>query len=122
MQKILIAEDDTFLSNAYRIKLTKLNYDVTIAADGEQVMKYLADITPDLILLDLIMPVKDGFDTLKEIRMQPKFKKIPIVVASNLGQGEDIAKAMDLGATDYIVKSDLSLQELVDKIHSYLDK
>jgi DNA-binding response OmpR family regulator len=120
MKKILVAEDDRFLSNAYRIKLTKMGYEVTVMSDGDQVMKYLKDNTPDLILLDLIMPIKDGFDTLNEIRAQTKFKKIPIIVASNLGQGEDIKKATEMGATDYIVKSDLSLQELVEKINSYL--
>jgi len=121
MKKILVAEDDRFLSNAYRIKLTKLGYEVTVMSDGEQVMKYLKDNMPDLILLDLIMPIKDGFETLKEIRSQIKFKKLPIIVASNLGQREDVKKATEMGATDYIVKSDLSLQELVDKIHSYLE-
>jgi DNA-binding response OmpR family regulator len=122
MKKILVAEDDKFLSNAYRIKLSKLGYEVTVVSDGDQVMVHLRDNTPDLILLDLIMPVKDGFDTLKEIRVQSKFKKLPIIVASNLGQGEDVKKATELGATDYIVKSDLSLQELADKINSYLGK
>ena len=121
MKKILIAEDDKFLSNAYRIKLTKLGYEVAIVSDGEQVMQYLKDNTiPDLLLLDLIMPIKDGFDTLKEIKSQDKLKKIPVIVASNLGQGEDVKKAKELGAIDYIVKSDLSLQELAEKIHTYI--
>lgn len=120
MKKIVIAEDDRFLANAYRIKLTKMGFDVVVMSDGDQVIKYLTDTMPDLILLDLIMPIKDGFDTLSEIRAQEKFKKVPIIVASNLGQGEDIKKATEMGATDYIVKSDLSLQELAEKINSYL--
>jgi len=121
MKTILIAEDDKFLSNAYRIKLSKLGYDVAIVSDGEQVMKYLNEKQmPDLLLLDLIMPVKDGFDTLKDIRAIDKFNKLLIIVASNLGQSEDVKKAKEMGAIDYIVKSDLSLQELAEKIHSYL--
>ncbi len=121
MKTILVAEDDKFLSNAYRIKLIKLGYEVVIVPDGEQVMHYLHDHdAPDLLLLDLIMPIKDGFDTLREIRLKDKLKKFPIIVASNLGEGEDIRKAKELGAIDYIVKSDLSLQELADKINSYL--
>jgi two-component system alkaline phosphatase synthesis response regulator PhoP len=121
MKTILVAEDDKFLSNAYRIKLVKLGYDVIIVSDGEQVMHYLHDnAVPDLLLLDLIMPVKDGFDTLREIKEKSGMKKFPIIVASNLGEGEDIKKAKELGAVDYIIKSDLSLQELADKIHSYL--
>jgi len=120
MKTILVAEDDKFLSNAYRIKLTKLGYTVVIVSDGDQVLKYLKGTLPDLILLDLIMPIKDGFDTLKEIREQQKCKKVPIIIASNLGQGEDVKRATELGATDYIIKSDLSLQELAEKISSYL--
>lgn len=121
MKTILIAEDDKFLSNAYRIKLTKLGYEVVIVTDGEQVINYLKENpTPDLLLLDLIMPVKDGFETLREIKLMEKIKKLPIIVASNLGQNEDVKKAKELGAVDYIVKSDLSLQELADKIGSYL--
>jgi len=120
MKIILVAEDDKFLSNAYRIKLMKLGYDVVILSDGEQVMHYLHDNSvPDLLLLDLIMPIKDGFDTLREIKVKG-LKKFPIIVASNLGEGEDIRKAKELGAIDYIIKSDLSLQELADKINSYL--
>ena len=123
MKTILIAEDDKFLSNAYRIKLSKLGYDVAIVSDGEQVMKYLNEKQmPDLLLLDLIMPVKDGFDTLKDIRAIDKFNKLLIIVASNLGQSEDVKKAKEMGAIDYIVKSDLSLQELAEKIHSYLSE
>ena len=122
MKTILIAEDDKFLSSAYHIKLSKLGYEVVIVSDGEQVMKYLNEKPlPDLLLLDLVMPVKDGFTTLKEIRSQDIFKKLPIIVASNLGQGEDVKKAKEMGAVDYIIKSDLSLQELSDKIHSYLE-
>jgi DNA-binding response OmpR family regulator len=122
MKTILVAEDDAFLSNAYRVKLTKLGYDVVLVSDGEQVMRYLQNnAVPDLLLLDLIMPIKDGFDTLKEIQLKGKsLKSFPIIVASNLGEAEDVSKTKELGAVDYIVKSDLSLQELADKIHSYL--
>ena len=121
MKTILVAEDDHFLSNAYRIKLVKLGFDVKIVSDGEQVLQYLHEQgAPNLLLLDLIMPVKDGFDTLREIKANDKLKKFPIIVASNLGEAEDVKKAKELGAVDYIVKSDLSLQELAEKINSYL--
>ncbi len=117
MKKILVAEDDKFLSSAYRFKLTKAGFEVQIAGDGAELLKILETYTPDLILLDLVMPVMDGFTTLQNIRLNPKYKSIPIVVASNLGQKEDVDRTKELGATDFVVKSDLSLDMLVEKIN-----
>lgn len=117
--KILIAEDDKFLANAYRVKLSKLEHEVKIVADGEEAMQALEEFTPDVILLDLIMPNKDGFVVLEEIKASDKYKKIPVIVASNLGQKEDIEKAKQLGADDYVVKADMELEDLVKKVESY---
>lgn len=121
MSKILVAEDDRFLGTAYRAKLTKVGFEVQIATDGEEALTVLAGgFVPDLILLDLVMPRKDGFATLEEIRAQAQFAKTPIIVASNLGQKEDLDKAKALGATDYVIKSDLSMDGLVAKINGIL--
>ena len=122
MKKILVAEDDTFLANAYRVKLTKEGFDVAIARDGDEFLKALPTFLPDLIILDLIMPVKDGFAVLSELKQHEEWKKIPVIVASNLGQKEDIDKAMALGATDFIIKSDLSLSDLIDKVRAHFTK
>jgi len=120
MKKILIAEDDQFLASAYRVKLTKAGFDVKIAGDGQEALKILETFVPDLILLDLMMPVKDGFSTLEDLKKNDTYKNIPVIVASNLGQKEDIDKAKGLGATDYIVKSDVALDALIAKIHSII--
>lgn len=120
LKKILVAEDDRFLANAYRVKLTKAGFEVKIANDGEEAIKMLNDFTPDLILLDLVMPVKDGFSTLEVIKKDGKLNKIPVLIASNLGQKEDIDRGIKLGAVGYIVKSDLSLDDLIIKINSFL--
>jgi len=85
-------------------------------------MKILEEFTPDVMLLDLIMPVKDGVSTLKEIKANEKYKNIPVIVASNFGQKEDIDKSMELGAVDYVVKSDMELDDLIEKIESYRTK
>jgi PleD family two-component response regulator len=119
-KKILVAEDDKFLGNAYRVKLTKAGFDVKIATDGQEALDALSGFIPDLILLDLVMPVKDGFIVLETIKSDPVYKLIPVIVASNLGQKEDTDRAMKLGANDFIIKSDLSLNELVDKINTLL--
>ena len=83
MKKILVAEDDKFLANAYRVKLTKSGYEVKMASDGEDVIKALSEYTPDLIILDLMMPKVDGFTVLKEVKNNDRWKNIPILVASN---------------------------------------
>jgi DNA-binding response OmpR family regulator len=121
MSKILIAEDDKFLANAYRVKLTKAGFDIKMAMDGEETLEALKEFQPDLILLDLVMPVKDGFATLEEIKKNDQWKDIPVLIASNLGQQEDIDKGLAMGAQDYIVKSNLSINDLVAKIHTITD-
>jgi DNA-binding response OmpR family regulator len=118
--QILVAEDDTFLANAYRIKLTKEGYDVLIAQDGEEALEYLKNKNPSLILLDLIMPVKDGFSVLEDMKKNPVWEKIPVIIASNLGQKEDIDRGLALGAKDYTIKIDLSLEQLIEKIRALL--
>lgn len=121
-KKILVAEDDKFLSNAYRVKLTKAGFEVKMVADGQEVLTILQTFTPDIILLDVVMPVKDGFATLEAIKSDEKLKTIPVIVASNLGQKEDCDRALKLGANDFVVKSDLSLDTLIQKIHNLIGK
>jgi two-component system phosphate regulon response regulator PhoB/two-component system alkaline phosphatase synthesis response regulator PhoP len=120
MKKILIAEDDKFLASALRVKLTKAAFEVKNAYNGVEALTIANEFFPDLILLDLVMPVKDGFGVLEDIRNNSKLNKIPIIIASNLGQKEDIDKGMALGAKDYVIKSDLSLDDLIKKINTLL--
>lgn len=116
MAKILVAEDDKFLSNAYRVKLEREGYEVKMVSDGGEVFKALETFTPDLIILDLVMPKMDGFLVLEYLQKSKKSNNIPVIVASNLGQSEDIVKATKLGAKDYIVKTDLSMKKVAEKI------
>jgi DNA-binding response OmpR family regulator len=123
MAKILIAEDDKFLSSAYKVKLSKAGFEVQMARDGEEALTVLQTFTPDLIILDLMMPVKDGFSVLETIRKDDQFsqfKVTPVIVASNLGQKEDTDRAMSLGANDFLVKSDLSLDIVIEKINKLI--
>lgn len=116
MKKILVVEDDKFLANAYRVKLTKAQFEVKLTYDGEEAFRALGSYVPDLILLDLVMPVKDGFAVLEVLKKDDRLKTIPVIVATNLGQKEDVDRAKRLGADDYIVKSELSMKELLKKI------
>lgn len=120
MSNILVVEDDAFLANAYRVKLTKSGFTIRIARDGDEVFTILAQFTPDIIILDLMIPKKDGFEVLKLLKADDRWKNIPLIIASNLGQEEDIDRAIKMGANDYIIKSDMSLNDLITKIRSYL--
>jgi len=118
MVKILIAEDDTFLANAYRVKFTKSGDDVKIASDGKEALAIAASFHPEVILMDLVMPNMDGFAALSELKKNPITKHISVIIASNLGQKEDVDKALGLGASSFIIKSDISISSLVEKVHA----
>ncbi|MBI4079048.1 MAG: response regulator [Candidatus Levybacteria bacterium] len=120
MLKILVAEDDKYLGNAYRVKLAKAGFDVKIALDGQEALGSLKTFTPDLIILDVVMPKKDGFATLEELKKNPQWEHIPVIIASNLGQKEDLERGLTLGANDFIVKSELSLNNLIEKVKALL--
>jgi len=117
---ILVAEDDKFYANIYKTKLAKEGYDVEVAGDGQAVLKLAKKRKPDLVLLDLVMPVKDGFETLKDIRADATLKTIKVLVLSNLGQEEDREKAKQLGADGYVVKSNISIEEMLVAIKKHL--
>jgi len=121
MKKILVIEDDTFLRNAYRVKLTKSGYTVLLASDGKEGAEMVKSEKPDLILLDLVMPVVDGFTFLEDAKKSGGLP-CPVIVASNLGQKEDIDKATMLGAKDFIVKSDISMDALLEKVQRVVGK
>lgn len=118
--KIIIIEDDHFFQNFYSIKLKELGYQVEIANDGQEGMDKIKTFLPDLILLDLIMPVKDGFQVLAELKNDPLLSKIPVIVFSTLGQESDIKKALALGAKDYINKSFFDFDVFLKRVVTYL--
>jgi DNA-binding response OmpR family regulator len=117
--KVLIAEDDKFLRNVLKVKLAAEGFIVNVAEDGEKALAAIATDRPDILLLDIIMPKKNGFDVLEDMRLKGE-KKLPVIVLSNLGQEEDIQRGMALGAVDFLVKSDHSLKEVVDKVKQHV--
>ena len=119
MKLILVVEDDKYLNNAYVAKLSKVGFEVRTALDGEEAIDVLNQVTPDLIILDLVMPKKDGFEVIKEVRSNAENKTLPIIVLSNLGGDEDIKKALELGANDYFVKTQHPMSEIVEKSKKY---
>ncbi len=118
--KILLAEDDQFLSSLVAQRLNKEGYKVLNATDGKQVLKVFEENVPDLVLLDIIMPEINGIEILKIIRAQEKYKDVIIVVFSNLGQEHEIEEAKKAGADDFLVKVNFTLKEVVNKINALL--
>lgn len=120
MKKVLIIEDDSFLQGLESGKLKKEGYEVITASTGEEAMKKLIEPNIDLVLLDLILPGIDGFEILQKIRSTESLKNIPVIVFSNLSEEKDIKKSKELGATDFMVKSNFTLEELVTRIKKIL--
>lgn len=117
---ILVAEDDVFYANIYKSKLTAEGFEVVVAHNGDEAMNFIATRKPDILLLDLIMPEKDGFQTLELLRANQATKDLKVIVLSNLGQDEDIKRTKAYGVIDYVVKSDISIQNLVKVIKDAL--
>ena len=120
MKKILIIEDEKYLAEMYKWKLEKEGYKAEFALDGQEGVDLAIHFKPDLILLDIVMPVMDGYQTLQVLRQMPDFKDIPIYIFSNLGQLEEVEKGMHAGADGYLVKASLTPSDLVSKIGSVL--
>ena len=115
-QKILIIEDDKFFREIISKKLQKENFDVATASDGKEALAYLESHIPDLIVLDLILPGLDGYDILSIIKKDKRIMAVPVIGLSNLGQQEEIDKAKSLGAIDFMVKVNFTLEEIVGRV------
>lgn len=110
-KKVLIVEDDKFISKAMKYKFEEAKFIVNLTRTAEEGLELLKKWIPDVIILDILLPGIDGYEFLRKIKSDEKYKDIPVIVASNLPESEDGTR----GATDYIVKSDLDLDELVKK-------
>ncbi len=120
--KILLVEDEEILADVMQEKLVEAKFTVDLATDGEMALQKAAHSHPDLIMLDLLLPKKDGFEVLRELKADAKLKNIPVVVLSNLGQDEEIKKALQLGAVDYMVKTQHPINEVIEKVKALILK
>ncbi len=120
--RILIVEDDQFLRDLLTTKLTKEKFSVMSAIDGPGGLEKILKERPDIVLLDIIMPGMDGFEILKRIRNNSDMQiaRTPIILLSNLGQEADVAKGRELGANDYLIKSNFTIDEIIEKIQKTL--
>lgn len=116
--RILLVEDDRFFRRFYVEKLKEKGFEVVEAEDGEEGVEKAKSNMPDLIVLDIIMPKKDGFEVLMALQSDATLKTIPVLIFSTLGQEADIEKAKKMGALDYINKSLLNFDNLIAKINA----
>jgi CheY-like chemotaxis protein len=122
MKTILFVEDEPTLQKEAGRYLEDQKYQVISAMDGESGLELIKEMRPDLILLDLILPKKDGFEVLEEIKQDEELKSIPVIVLTNLEGSEDVQKALSLGAESYLVKANYDLEEVRQKIEKTIEE
>jgi DNA-binding response OmpR family regulator len=121
-KKIIIAEDEPTLMGMYKLYFERADFEVIGVENGSECIDSAKKDVPDLILLDIMMPKVDGWEVLKNLKNDPEAKKIPILVFSNFGQPQEIQKGLDMGADDYVVKSNLTPKEVLDKVNQMILK
>lgn len=119
-KKILIIDDDDFIRKVYSSDLVERGFEVVTASDGAEGLAKIISEQPNLIILDLIMPQKNGFEVLRELKNQNPAAKVPIIVLSNLAQVEDKDKAKSLGATDYLIKDQTTFDIMATAVEQAL--
>jgi len=120
MKKILIIEDEELIVDLLRKKLTIEGYAVSVARNGEEGLKLMRENKPDIILLDIIMPKKGGFEVMEEMQKDKELKKISVIVISNSGQPVELDRAQKLGAKDWLIKTEFNPQEVINKVKKQL--
>ena len=121
-KKIIIVEDDNVVSRAFSDILIQENFRVDIANDGIEASEKIKSDKPDLVLLDLILPEKNGFEILEEMHKDEALKNIPVIILTKLGEESKMQRGKELGAVDYLIKTDVYLKDVISKIRFYLDK
>jgi len=121
-KKILIIEDEKLMLDLLQRKLTKEGYEISVARDGEEGIRVIKEVKPNLILLDIIMPKMGGFEVMEEMNKDKELKKIPVIVISNSGQPVELDRAQNLGAKDWMIKTEFDPQEVIDKVVKQIGK
>jgi len=119
-KKILIIEDDNFLRELIVQKLMAEGFEMSEAVDGEEGLKKVKEIKPDLVILDLILPGIDGYEVLYQVKKDPSTTKIPVIILSNLGQKEDVERGLKMGAIDFLIKAHFTPAEIIEKVKASL--
>ena len=119
--RILVVDDDALTRRFVGGLLRQQGHEVHEARDGEEALRITGDLLPRLVVLDLVMPVKDGYEVLEALKADPKTRRIPVLVLSMRSREEDIVKGLRLGAEDYVIKP-FNTQELMLRVRKILDR
>lgn len=117
---ILLVEDDNFLSTLLKNRLVKEGFEVLHATSGSQALELLQTKKPDLVLMDIILPEKSGFEAMEAILADPRYGQPPVMIISNLGQPSDVERGKRLGAVQYFVKAEVSIDDIVNKVKEFI--
>lgn len=117
--QVLLVEDDTALAQMYRVKLERDGYTVRVAGDGEEALRLIEHQLPDLIFLDVRLPRMDGFAFLERIRGMERTRNIPVVIVSNYSEDELVSRGLQLGALEYLVKSQTTPGQLSQGVRDW---
>ena len=117
---VLLVEDDRFLRRAAEAMLQRRGFTVRTATDGDEALRLAREVLPDLILLDVVMPKRQGFEVLELLKADPATAHTPVIMLSNLGQDADVQRALERGALAYLVKAQLSLEHLARRVEDVL--
>jgi DNA-binding response OmpR family regulator len=119
-KKVLLIEDNDFLGELLSRTLTKEGFDVALVIDGSDAIAKMKEYKPDVVLLDIVLPHKNGYEILEEVVQDTELKKIPVIIISNSGQPVEISRVLKLGVRDYIVKAQINPEDVIAKIHQHL--
>ncbi|MCK5286055.1 MAG: response regulator [Candidatus Pacebacteria bacterium] len=117
--KIVLVEDDEILSKVIKEELEEADFKVYLATDGEKGLELAQEKKPDLVLLDLMLPKMHGFEVLENLKKSPETEDTPVIILTMLGSDDDIKKGLKLGASDYIVKSQHAVGEIIDEVKKF---
>lgn len=120
-KKILLVDDDVYIRDLYTEVLKDENYDVAIAADGQEAVQMVAQNSFDLILLDVMLPKMDGIQVLSRIKQNEKYKNVPVVMLTNFGQKDLVKQAVSMGSSDYLLKYNITPGEMTQKVRQILN-
>lgn len=122
MPKIVCAEDDKLISTSLVEGFTAAGFEVAPAYDGEEAIAKIKEFAPDVVLLDIMMPKLDGFGVAWELKADPTTAKIPVVMLTNLSDTETVSKILESGVTDYLLKSEQTIDQIIEKVNEVLSR
>ena len=117
---ILFVEDDPFLIDIYKKKLGEAGYDIVLAENGETALKTIETTAVDLLILDIVMPKTDGWETLRQLKAHPKMQKCKVMIFSNLGGKAEVEKGLQMGADKYLIKANYTPSQVVNEVEKML--